>query len=125
MTTRENEKMSDKDLMEEVDKRRKEKDLTVREIGYLLGFSDTYFIKLRNGSRRITDRKRDRINRYLNGEYDNVKIPKYSRDSEQVAYDKGYKQALKDLEEFIKNKKNCYLRQQVTVTNIYQNIQLN
>ncbi|MBE7581950.1 XRE family transcriptional regulator, partial [Staphylococcus aureus] len=40
--------MSDKDLMEKVDKRRKEKDLTVREIGYLLGFSDTYFIKLRN-----------------------------------------------------------------------------
>ncbi|WP_235317880.1 XRE family transcriptional regulator [Staphylococcus aureus] len=105
MTTRENEKMSDKDLMEEVDKRRKGKDLTVREIGYLLGFSDTYFIKLRNGSRRITDRKRDRINRYLNGEYDNVKIPKYSRDSEQVAYDKGYKQALKDLEEFVNNKK--------------------
>ncbi|BBD85667.1 XRE family transcriptional regulator [Staphylococcus aureus] len=105
MTTKENEKMSDKDLMEKVDKRRKEKDLTVREIGYLLGFSDTYFIKLRNGSRRITDRKRDRINRYLNGEYDNVKIPKYSRDSEQVAYDKGYKQALKDLEEFVNNKK--------------------
>ncbi|HCZ6950298.1 TPA: XRE family transcriptional regulator, partial [Staphylococcus aureus] len=45
--------------------------------------------------------------RYLNGEYDNVKIPKYSRDSEQVAYDKGYKQALKDLEEFIKNKKTA------------------
>ena len=107
MTTMENEKMSDKDLMEEVDKRRKEKDLTVREIGYLLGFSDTYFIKLRNGSRRITDRKRDRINRYLNGEYDNVKIPKYSRDSEQVAYDKGYKQALKDLEEFVNNKKTA------------------
>ncbi len=42
MTTKENEKMSDKDLMEKVDKRRKEKDLTVREIGYLLGFSDTY-----------------------------------------------------------------------------------
>ncbi|AAX91981.1 TPA: XRE family transcriptional regulator [Staphylococcus aureus] len=99
--------MLDKELMGNVDKRRKKQGLTVRQIGYLLGFSDTYFIKLRNGSRRITDQKRDRINRYLNGEYDNVKIPKYSRDSEQVAYDKGYKQALKDLEEFIKNKKTA------------------
>ena len=43
--------------------------------------------------------------RFLEGEFDHIKIPKYSTDKEQVAYNKGYKKAIKDLQEFIATKK--------------------
>lgn len=92
-------------LAEKVEQKRLKDGLTVRQIGYLLGITDTYYVKMRNGSRRITEKQQMNFKRFLEGEFDHIKIPKYSTDKEQVAYNKGYKKAIKDLQEFIATKK--------------------
>lgn len=92
-------------LAEKVEEKRLKDGLTVRQIGYLLGITDTYYVKMRNGSRRITEKQQMNFKRFLEGEFDHIEIPKYSTDKEQVAYNKGYKKAIKDLQEFIATKK--------------------
>ncbi|WP_347108332.1 XRE family transcriptional regulator [Staphylococcus ureilyticus] len=88
-------------LMEAVEIRRKNQRLTVRKISYLLNISTGYYIKLRNGERRITETVEPNIQQYLKGYYDNIEIPKYARDSENIAYRKGYNDAIRDMNEFI------------------------
>ncbi|EUZ69582.1 hypothetical protein O552_00662 [Staphylococcus sp. M0480] len=96
-------------LAEKVEEKRLKDGLTVRQIGYLLGITDTYYVQMRNGSRRITEKQQMNFKRFLEGEFDHIEIPKYSTDKEEVAYNKGYKKAIKDLQEFIDTKKtDCY-----------------
>lgn len=96
-------------LVEKVEEKRLKDGLTVRQIGYLLGITGAYYIKMRNGSRRITEKQQVKFKRFLEGEFDHIEIPKYSTDKEEVAYNKGYKKAIKDLQEFIATKKTeCY-----------------
>lgn len=92
-------------LAEKVEEKRLKDGLTVRQIGYLLGITDTYYVQMRNGSRRITEKQQMNFKRFLEGEFDHIEIPKYSTDKEEKAYNKGYKKAIKDLQEFIATKK--------------------
>lgn len=91
-------------LMEAVERRRNEQGLTVRQISYLLNISTGYYIKLRNGERRITKTVEPNIQQYLNGNYDNIEIPRYARDSENIAYRKGYNDAIREMNKFINKK---------------------
>lgn len=96
-------------LVEKVEEKRLKDGLTVRQIGYLLGITDTYYVQMRNGSRRITEKQQMNFKRFLEGEFDHIEIPKYSTDKEEKAYNKGYKKAIKDLQEFIDTKKDWLL----------------
>ena len=98
--------MTDKELMQKVEERRLAKEISIRAMGYKLGFTGAYYIKLRNGSRRITDRIRIVFNEFLNGERDDIKAPKYEKENMNKAYKSGYIRAMKDLQDFLETKKD-------------------
>lgn len=97
--------MTDKELIEKVESRRKEKGFNIREMGYKLGFSGPYYIKLRQGSRRITDNVRIVFIEFLNGKRDDIQAEKYENENMNKAYKSGYNKAIKDLREFLDTKK--------------------
>lgn len=97
--------MTDKELIEKVENRRKKQGLTIREMGFKLGHTGSYYIKLRDGYRRITDNARKRLKEFLNGERDDIKAPKYEKENMNKAYKRGYNKAIKDLREILDTKK--------------------
>lgn len=49
----------------------------------LVRITDTYYVQMRNGSRRITEKQQMNFKRFLEGEFDHIEIPKYSTDKEK------------------------------------------
>ncbi|WP_203267737.1 XRE family transcriptional regulator [Staphylococcus epidermidis] len=98
--------MTDKELIEKVENRRKEQRLTIRDMGFKLGHTGSYYVKLRDGYRRITDNARKNLKEFLNGQRDDIRAPKYEKEYMNRAYKSGYNKAIKDLKEFLDTKKD-------------------
>lgn len=93
------------ELIEQVREKMKKDGLSVNKFSYLIGFSNAYVSKLLNGYRRITKKVEGVFNDYLSGKYDGIEIPKHTNDDKQKIYEQGYRQAIKDMKEFIDSKK--------------------
>lgn len=105
------------DLIEKVRDKMKKDGLSVNKFSYLTGLSNGYISKLLNGKRRITERVETIFSDYVYGKYDGLEIPRHTDVKLQKVYIQGYRQAIKDMKEFIDTKKDWNLRQQVTVGN--------
>lgn len=92
-------------LIEQVREKMEKDSLSVNKLSYLTGLSNGYISKLLNGKRRITDRVKTIFEDYIVGKYDGIEIPKHTDDKLQKAYLQGYRQAIKDMKEFIDTKK--------------------
>ena len=112
------------DLIEKVRDKMKKDGLSVNKLSYLIGLSNGYISKLLNGKRRITERVEVIFSDYVHGKYDGLEIPKHTDGKLQKVYIQGYRQAIKDMKEFIDSKKDWNLRQQVTVGIKDKNIQV-
>ena len=97
------------DLIHEVRKKMKQDKLSVNKLSYLIGLSNGYISKLLNGQRRITERVEVIFKDYLSGKYDDIEIPRHTDDKLQRVYLQGYRQAIKDMKEFIELKKDWML----------------
>lgn len=93
------------ELIEKVRNKMEQDKLSVNKFGYLIGFSNAYMSKVLNGQRRITENVEAKFNNYLEGKYDGVEIPRHTNDAKQKIYEEGYRQAIKDMKEFINTKK--------------------
>lgn len=93
-------------LIEQVREKMKKDGLSVNKLSFLTGLSNGYISKLLNGKRRITDRVKTIFEDYIFGKYDGIEIPKHTDDKLQKAYLQGYRQAIKDMKEFIDTKKD-------------------
>ena len=98
-------------LIDEVRKKMKQDKLSVNKLSYLIGLSNGYISKLLNGQRRITERVEVIFKDYVSGKYDGIEIPRHTDDKLQRVYLQGYRQAIKDMKEFIDTKKDWMLRQ--------------
>ncbi|MCI2885846.1 helix-turn-helix transcriptional regulator [Staphylococcus hominis] len=94
------------DLIDEVRKKMKQDKLSVNKLSYLIGLSNGYISKLLNGQRRITERVEVIFKDYVFGKYDDIEIPRHTDDKLQRVYLQGYRQAIKDMKEFIELKKD-------------------
>ena len=94
------------DLIDEVRKKMKQDKLSVNKLSYLIGLSNGYISKLLNGKRRITERVEGIFEDYVSGKYDGIEIPRHADDKLQKIYLQGYRQAIKDMKEFIELKKD-------------------
>lgn len=96
-------------LIDEVRKKMKQDKLSVNKLSYLIGLSNGYISKLLNGQRRITERVEVIFKDYVSGKYNDIEIPRHTDDKLQRVYLQGYRQAIKDMKEFIDTKKtDCY-----------------
>ena len=93
------------DLIEKVRDKMKKDGLSVNKFSYLTGLSNGYISKLLNGQRRITERVEVIFKDYVSGKYDGIEIPRPTDDKLQRVYLQGYRQAIKDMKEFIDTKK--------------------
>lgn len=97
------------ELIEQVSKKMEKDGLSMNKFGYLLGFSQAYICKLLHGKRRITKNVEVKFKDYVDGKYDGIEIPRHTVDREQKIYLQGYRQAIKDMKEFIELKKDWML----------------
>ena len=97
------------DLIHEVRKKMKQDKLSVNKLSYLIGLSNGYISKLLNGQRRITERVEVIFKDYVSGKYNDIEIPRHTDDKLQRVYLQGYRQAIKDMKEFIDTKKDWLL----------------
>ncbi|NUI83103.1 helix-turn-helix domain-containing protein [Staphylococcus borealis] len=93
------------ELVEKVRNKMEQDKLSVNKLSYLTGLSNGYISKLLNGQRRITERVEVTFKDYVSGKYDDIEIPRHTDDKLQRTYLQGYRQAIKDMKEFIDTKK--------------------
>lgn len=102
----EKEKIS-REMIKKVDKKRKELNLSVNKTAYALGMTPSYLSKLINGKRVASWKYKKDIQIFLDDDFDITKINRPEPPilhARRVAYNKGYNDAIREMNKFIKQK---------------------